>query len=292
MTKTTSPIHDLAVETDTVLADLYAQSSKIKHWIWVSQNYISTIENLNAKAIAAGKPPVTVYKFTSVEDEQQKIDLLTDDLAAVEAKAAPFEAIFSEHRWSRFFLVRNTNGHIHSSLNCQTCFWDTDFAWLPSLSGLTESDAVAEQGEILCSVCFPSAPVEWTNGSSNATKDAKAERAAAKAERLAKKVAKALVPDDIEGGLVIDTGKPYPERIKTIAAAKAWLTDAAEYNSYYPRTYADGEVQTNDDGTVTMWHPSYPPAYIDLVAEVLAARIDSTPEAEIAAAQKRAAKRR
>lgn len=66
--------------------------------------------------------------------------------------------------WSRFFLVNNVNGHIHSSMNCSTCRFDTSFSWLPTLSGLTEAEAVAEHGAILCTVCFPSAPVEWTNG--------------------------------------------------------------------------------------------------------------------------------
>ena len=66
--------------------------------------------------------------------------------------------------WSRFFLVTNSNGHIHSSMHCSTCQHDTQFAWLPELAALTETDAVAEYGEILCSICFPSAPVEWTNG--------------------------------------------------------------------------------------------------------------------------------
>lgn len=66
--------------------------------------------------------------------------------------------------WSRFFLV--PAGHVHSSLDCSTCnngFEPTRFNWLPSLSGLTEADAVAEQGAILCTICFPSAPVEYTN---------------------------------------------------------------------------------------------------------------------------------
>ena len=66
--------------------------------------------------------------------------------------------------WSRFFLV--PNGHIHSSLNCSTCNKEgkaTNFGWLPDLSGLTEEDAVAEHGAILCTVCYPSAPVEYTN---------------------------------------------------------------------------------------------------------------------------------
>lgn len=65
--------------------------------------------------------------------------------------------------WSRFFLVNNTGGHIHSSMSCQTCRFDTSFSWLPSLSGLSEKDAVDAHGAILCTVCFPSAPVEWTN---------------------------------------------------------------------------------------------------------------------------------
>jgi hypothetical protein len=66
--------------------------------------------------------------------------------------------------WSRFFLV--PGGHIHSSLNCSTCNKEgkqTDFGWLPELSGLTEVDAVKEHGAILCTVCYPSAPVEYTN---------------------------------------------------------------------------------------------------------------------------------
>lgn len=84
--------------------------------------------------------------------------------AAAAARQALTEAEADYSGWSRFFLVQNTNGHIHSTLHCSTCRWDTDFAWLPELSGLTEADAVAEYGEILCSVCYPSAPSEWTTG--------------------------------------------------------------------------------------------------------------------------------
>ena len=72
--------------------------------------------------------------------------------------------------WSRFFLVTNTGGHIHSSMNCSTCnkftsrgLSQTKFAWLTDLSGQSEEQAVESQGAVLCTVCFPSAPVEWTN---------------------------------------------------------------------------------------------------------------------------------
>jgi len=66
--------------------------------------------------------------------------------------------------WSRFFLVTNSGGHIHRDQSCTTCFPTTQYGWLYELSGLTEAEAVEEYGEILCSICYPSAPVEWTNG--------------------------------------------------------------------------------------------------------------------------------
>lgn len=64
--------------------------------------------------------------------------------------------------WQRFFLV--TDGHIHASTACHTLRISTSIGWLPDLSGLTEADAVAAHGPLLCTVCFPSAPVEWTVG--------------------------------------------------------------------------------------------------------------------------------
>jgi hypothetical protein len=65
-------------------------------------------------------------------------------------------------QWSRFFLV--TGGHIHSSTGCHTLYPTTRIGWLPALSGETEAEAVAAHGAMLCTVCFPSAPVEWTDG--------------------------------------------------------------------------------------------------------------------------------
>lgn len=68
--------------------------------------------------------------------------------------------------WSRFFLV--PGGHIHSSRSCRTCnksFMNpTSFAWMPNLSGKSDEEAVKDQGAYLCTVCFPDAPVSWTNG--------------------------------------------------------------------------------------------------------------------------------
>lgn len=60
--------------------------------------------------------------------------------------------------WSRFFLVQ----HIHSSQHCSSFRLRTRIGWLPDVSGLTEAEAVKEHGATLCTICFPSAPVELT----------------------------------------------------------------------------------------------------------------------------------
>lgn len=91
--------------------------------------------------------------------------------AATELWLAYAEAAKQHTGWSRFFLV--AGGHIHRSLHCSTCNngeRPTQFGWLPELSGLTEADAVAAHGAILCTVCFPTAPTEWTNHYEEAAK--------------------------------------------------------------------------------------------------------------------------
>lgn len=62
--------------------------------------------------------------------------------------------------WQRFYLVE----HIHSSQHCSSFRLTTRIGWLPDVSGLTEAEAVAAHGAILCTICFPSAPVEFTSG--------------------------------------------------------------------------------------------------------------------------------
>lgn len=75
------------------------------------------------------------------------------------AEAIPFSAEFTRRGgWSRYFLVTNANGHVHRELTCSTCYPDTQYAWLPSLSGCDERAMVGEWGEKACTVCFPNAP--------------------------------------------------------------------------------------------------------------------------------------
>lgn len=68
--------------------------------------------------------------------------------------------------WNRYYLVTSSSGHIHSSMGCSTCHkgkQDTTFALVSDLSDATVSEAVEVFGAALCSVCYPEAPVEFTN---------------------------------------------------------------------------------------------------------------------------------
>jgi hypothetical protein len=142
--------------------------------------------------------------------------------------------------WSRFFLCISTGGHIHSSTSCTTCTITTQFAWITELSGKTEAEAVDQLGEILCSVCFPTAPAEWTDGISNEAKvrraaavEARAERkveeAAAAARVEARKVEAAAAAGTAAAALAGDTYKLNPTVAKLVDSSdRVTLTEARQ----------------------------------------------------------------
>jgi hypothetical protein len=89
------------------------------------------------------------------DDAQAAIQNINDQIAETE------DVYNARGCWQRFFLV--PDGHIHASQYCSSFRMTTRVGWLPNLSGHDEASAVAEHGAWLCTKCFPSAPVEWTN---------------------------------------------------------------------------------------------------------------------------------
>lgn len=84
-------------------------------------------------------------------------------VAAIRQQIAPLDDLYSQHNWSRFFIVTSSSGHIHRSMHCHSCNKGrqfTTFALMPSLSGSTTDAAVARLGSALCSHCFPEAPAD------------------------------------------------------------------------------------------------------------------------------------
>jgi hypothetical protein len=110
------------------------------------------MEQIIADSEMLEKRPNTIAKYVSSH-------------AVMVEKTNVLEEAKKEYKgWSRFFDV--AGGHIHSTRSCSSCNKRgkiTQFGWVPELSGLTEAEAVEMLGSRLCTVCFPSAPVEWSN---------------------------------------------------------------------------------------------------------------------------------
>jgi hypothetical protein len=105
------------------------------------------------------------FERTSLDEDLARYNELGTAIEKAAKRTAELDAEYDRRQWSRFFLVTSSNdGHVHSSMSCPTCRVDTEFGWLPELSGKTEAEAVKAHGPLLCTVCYPSAPVEWTIG--------------------------------------------------------------------------------------------------------------------------------
>lgn len=147
----------------------YCHSLNGERATWVSRSRkkwpstgAETVSTLREK-VAAGT--MTSWDQQSAVRTLEKIDGIDARLEELRAQNAELEDEFrGRGGWSRFFLVTSSDGHIHSTMGCHTCKPSTRYGWLPELSGKSEAEAVAEHGAILCTACYPSAPVEWTMG--------------------------------------------------------------------------------------------------------------------------------
>jgi len=90
------------------------------------------------------------------EEKEIKRDALEKEVAVCKEKLAALEALYTG--WSRAYLVRNSNGHIHKHLNCSTCFPTTQYVWLTEMSGRDELEIAFLAGEKACTICYAHAP--------------------------------------------------------------------------------------------------------------------------------------
>lgn len=157
-------------------------------------------------------------------------------LDALSAESDVYEAEYRRRPWSRYWLVDNANGHVHTSMSCSTCYPSTQYSWLIELSGQDETACVSLVGERACTVCMPSAPTrrgfgDNTSGWARKTQAEKDEAARVKAGKAAAKAAKAIT--DVDGSPLRVDGFT----IATLAAAKIGLVDAL----YYPHQRQRGD---------------------------------------------------
>lgn len=168
------------VEIDTELSALYVKQLAAKDRIERMVGDIHRYAGDRGRQVSRNRK---VYKLDFIDAEAKAREFATtndpnarsaqyllaklDELRAVvtetEEASEPLEAEHDKRRWSRFFLVTSSNGHIHSSMHCSTCNPRTTYGWYPEFSGQTMAEAIAawdERGsaEVLCTTCFPDAP--------------------------------------------------------------------------------------------------------------------------------------
>jgi hypothetical protein len=216
--KLTTPI-----EIDTALAELYDKKYELR----------LSVERAEQEVIFVEK----YYPSNQVRKEQAEARVIAvkNKLAGLSTEIAEVEKLYTG--WTRAFLVSNTNGHIHSTMSCATCFDTTRFIWLPNLSGEDRLKIAELAGEGACTICYPDAPSEYFLRKCQLEDpkkvQAREEREAKKKERDAKQLLTGITnPDGTP--LVIREGK-YRNTIKAERTAQSWAVD----NLYWISQYAD-----------------------------------------------------
>ena len=287
------------VDIDTKLADLYTERARAaasvdnavkgiltvvqpNHW---SRN-VQTMTNkeaLDEANLQIEDPATASHVVSSLNGYLARVHSGNEKVDMVDAEIDSLDTEFKRRGgWTRAFLVSNVNGHVHRSMNCSTCYDTTQYVWMTDYSGGTEEAVVEDGGDRICTVCYPSAPVESLNRPtkmfSEEEKQAKgdrAERAAAKVERDAKKLAKAILPDGKPLKIpnwIGSNGNVHYDHIQSLVAARTRLTD---YCEEWRRNDSECDQQAKE-----------------MLAEAVAAKEDKTVEQVLDEAAKRAAKRK
>ena len=173
---------EFAVKIDTELADLYDQIWVINNQILSYKDYITSTESSRFMNDAD--------KVSHIAKYNQKIDELVAQRKPLSSRRSELMEIYKNDPWTRAFLVINSNGHVHSSMGCSTCFDTTRYNWLVQYSNDDEATIVADAGQDACTVCYPSAPADVLNRPSRIVTADKIAKAQAKADRDAKRQAK------------------------------------------------------------------------------------------------------
>ena len=186
-----------------------------------------------------------------VAEYKKKIEQAHEELKPVQTRISELNAIFNQDPWTRAFLVINSNGHVHSSMDCNTCFPTTRYQWLIQYSNDDEKTIVEDAGQDACTICYPSAPAEVLNRPSRIVTEDKIAKAKAKAEREEKKAAriakeKANAPTKSGEFLYFKDGK-YTQVIKTErSAVSEWFNQYWRAKQEIVTHYYDGTAHTEE----------------------------------------------
>jgi hypothetical protein len=190
-------------------------------------------------------------RLEEIAKQEGKIESARKKIFEVGCQILERNEIYDRDPWTRAFLVINSNGHVHKSQDCSTCFDTTRFQWLVQYSNDDENIIVEDAGQDACTVCYPSAPAETLNRPSRIVTADKIAKAQAKAERDAKREAKlakekADAPTASGEFLYFKDGK-YTEVIRTErTAVSEWNNLQYRITSEVVTHYYNGEPHTEE----------------------------------------------
>jgi len=187
----------------------------------------------------------------TIAEYEAKIVVIKAEIREVFFQICKLDEIYDQDPWTRAFLVINSNGHVHSSMDCSTCFATTRYNWLIQYSNDNENTIVEDAGETACTICYPSAPAEVLNRPSRivtadkiAKEQAKAEREAKRQAKLAKQ--KADAPTKSGEFLYFAEGR-YTREIRTERTATSeWFTFYRQSQEEIVTHYYNGEPHTEE----------------------------------------------
>lgn len=227
-------------EIDTFLAENWGQQARLMNYIESDERIIDREQSHNR----------TGYNLNAAQERWAEN---VSALATLREDASPYEHAFYDDPWDRYYVVRNTGGHVHRDMYCTTCFPTTSFGWLPELSDCDEAEMVGQYGEMACTVCFPDAPAhkgfgDGTSALARYSEAERAERAASKNERAAVKAAKTL-DTPVKVSHYNGASRMGTDRIETVHAAKAWIKDCIDYMITYGYNF---DAEAVADGTARL----------------------------------------
>jgi hypothetical protein len=230
---------EFAVKIDTELSSWYD-----KRW-----DLISKLESAEDSKKFYEKHYST--RVDEIEKAIEKIAVIKSEIYGVNVEISKLNKIYDQDPWTRAFLVINSNGHVHSSMDCSTCFSTTRYNWLIQYSNDDENTIVEDAGKDACTICYPSAPAEVLNRPSRIVTADKVAKAQAKAERDAKREAKlakqkADAPTKSGEFLYFVEGR-YTREIRTERTATSeWFTFYRQSQEEIVTNYLNGEPHTEE----------------------------------------------
>lgn len=178
------------VEIDTALAEIMNKAASL---LAQYEYEIAAAREIEAgvRKFEAGDRRYSGWSLDKADVHREKADKINTQILILDEEARPLNDEFERRGgWTRAFLAQSSNGHIHSSRSCSTCYVTTGFFWFTDLSGHDEAEIVTKAGSDACTVCYPSAPVNDLkrprsifSDDEKAAQQAREERAAAKAAK-------------------------------------------------------------------------------------------------------------